>query len=68
MTVDSEPENKKEITELLRLYGVKRVQISMYNPPANGLIEHDYKIIMNILNKLTEGGCGNWVNLFPSVL
>ena len=25
MTVDGEPENKKEVAELLRLYGIKRV-------------------------------------------
>ena len=68
MTVDGGPENKKEVAELLRLYSVERIQISVYNPPTNGLIKYNYKIVINALSKLTKGGCGNWVNLFLSVL
>ena len=59
ITVDGGPENKKEVAELLRLYDIKRVQISAYNPLTNGLIEYGYKIIINVLSKLIKGGCGN---------
>ena len=59
MTVDGGPKNKKEVAELLRLYGIERVQIFTYNPPTNGLVEYGYRIIMDVLSKLTEGGHGN---------
>ena len=40
----------------------------MYNLLINGLIEYNYKIVINALNKLIKGGYSNWINLLPSVL
>jgi hypothetical protein len=42
-------------------YGIKRVVISPYNAKVNGMIERDYKSVINTLAKMTKGGIGKWI-------
>jgi hypothetical protein len=42
-------------------YNIKRIVISSYNVKANGMIERDYKSVINALAKITKGGINKWV-------
>jgi len=68
LTVDGGAEFKKEVIEILRRYGVRRVQISAYNAQANGKIEGGHKPILNALMTLTEGGKTKWPRHLHAVL
>jgi hypothetical protein len=37
-------------------YDIKRVVISPYNAKVNGMIERDYKPVVNALAKMIKGG------------
>ena len=62
------PENKAWIIDLAKLYNIKHITTSAYNPRANKIIEVGHKPIINTLLKLTKGGYGNWVSLLLLVL
>ena len=68
LVVDGGSEFKKEVIEILRKYGIKRVQISAYNAQANGKVEGGHKPILNALMALTEGGKLKWPRYLHLVL
>jgi len=68
MVIDGGPENKDLVKAFAERYGIKRVQISVYHPQANDMIEKRYKPIINIFAKMTSGGEGNWVDYLYTVL
>jgi hypothetical protein len=49
-------------------YSIKRVVISPYNAKANGMIERDYKPVINVLAKITKDGIGKWVRNLHAIL
>lgn len=64
IVVDGGTENQGLLTELVDKYGLKRSQISAYNPRANGQVERGHAPIVQALQKLR----GNWVKNLPTVL
>jgi hypothetical protein len=61
-------ENKDLVVQFVINYNIKRVVISLYNIKANGMIERDYKFIINALAKMTKDGIGKWVRNLHVVL
>ena len=39
LVIDGGPKNKKHIAEFIKQYSIERVQVSVYHPKANGIIE-----------------------------
>ena len=68
MILDGGPENKRYTEGLLQLYGIERIQVSPYNPGANGMVERGHKPIIDGLAKLTHGGIGCWPEMLHLVL
>ena len=68
LVVDKRPKNKGLVKAFTRKYGIKRVLISPYHLQANGMIERDYKSIIDALSKMTAEELGNWVDNLPAVL
>ena len=68
LVIDGRLENKGLVKEFTRLYGIKRVQVSAYHPPANGMIERGHRPIVEALARMTDGGIKNWVANLPAVL
>jgi hypothetical protein len=68
IVVDGGPENKKEVISLLARWGIGRIQISAYNPPANGMVERGHKSLCNALAKMSNGGKKKWSLLLPAGL
>jgi hypothetical protein len=68
LVIDGGPENKGYVAAFTAKYGIKRVQVSAYHLPANGMIERGHKPIADALAKLTDGGLGNWVQNLSTVL
>ena len=68
LVVDGGPENKADVKDLTARYGIQRVVVSAYHPPANGMIERGHKPITDALAKMTDGGYGPWVKNLPTVL
>jgi transposase InsO family protein len=64
LIVDGGPENRGLVTELARLYGIRRVVGSAYHPQGQGLIERGHKEIVSALRKMK----GNWVDNLPMAL
>ena len=42
LIVDGGPENKDLVIELTKRYGIKRIVVSAYYAPANGMIERGH--------------------------
>ena len=59
LIVDGGTENKKHITEFAKKYRIERIQVLVYHPPANGLVERGHKPVVDALAKMTDGGLGN---------
>jgi hypothetical protein len=55
LIVDGGPETKKYIEEFARRYGIKRVVVSAYYVPTNGMIKRGHKPIVDVLAKITDG-------------
>jgi hypothetical protein len=49
-------------------YSIKRVVISPYNAKVNGMIERDYKPVINALVKMTKDGIGKWIRNLHAIL
>jgi transposase InsO family protein len=49
-------------------YNIKRIVISPYNTKANGMIERDYKPVINVLAKMIKGGIDKWVRNLHVIL
>jgi hypothetical protein len=56
LVINKGSENKDLIMQFVTDYSIKRVVISPYNAKANGMIERDYKPIINALTKIIKGG------------
>ena len=54
--VDEGPKNKDIIMKLMDKYKTKRIQVTLYHPQANGMIEVRHRLIANALSKMTKGG------------
>ena len=48
------------IDELCALLGVKKLQITLYHPQMNGLVERSHQTIMQIIRKLGEDKKADW--------
>lgn len=57
--INKRSENKKVVTELTQRYGIKRVIVLAYHPQANGMINRKYKLIVDVLSKMTSKGFTN---------
>ena len=68
LVIDGGPENKKHVEALANIYGIQRVQISPYNPGANGMTERGHQPILDALSKLTSGGRKGWSEYLHLVL
>jgi hypothetical protein len=68
LVIDGGPENKGYVAAFTAKYRIKRVQVSVYHLPANGMIEQGHKPIANALAKLTDSGLSNWVQNLSIVL
>jgi len=68
LVVDRGPKNKGWVKAFTKKYRIKRVQVSAYHPPANGMIERGYKPITDALAKLTDGGLRSWVRNLSTML
>ena len=68
LVVDGGPENKADVKALAEKYGIRRVVVSAYHPPANGMIERGHRPITDALAKMTDGGLGPWTRNLHSVL
>ncbi len=53
---------------LAKKFGIKWVIISAYYSLANGIVEHSYYLIKNILLKITKGGKGDWLKNLSIIL
>ena len=67
VSTDGGPENKAEFASFLKAIGVLHVQISPYNPRAQGLVESGHFPITQSLSKLSEQG-DDWVKYLNIVL
>jgi hypothetical protein len=64
LVVDGGKENIGEVIQLLNKMEIQRVQVSAYNPRANGMAERGHGPIKNALSKM-----GNrWIENLPAVL
>jgi hypothetical protein len=61
LVVDGGLENKVNVKELTTRYGIKRVVASAYYLPRNSIIKRGYKLITDILAKMTDGRYRPWV-------
>ena len=68
LVVDRGLENKAYIAKFVRRYRICQVQVSVYYPQGNGIIERRYKPVSEALARMTRGGKGSWVRLLPAVL
>src|SRR5438045_4420288 len=68
LVIDRGPENKAHVAEFMKRYGIQRVQVSVYHPQVNGMIEWGHRPITEALARMTEGGDKNWVRNLPAVL
>ncbi len=68
LVVDGGPENKADVKGLAEKFGIKRVVISAYHSPANGMVERGHRPIKDALSKMTKGGEGDWLKNLPAVL
>ena len=68
VVVDGGSENKGELEELLRVYGVKRVETSAYHPQSNGLVERGHEPIVNCLAKYCHEDPMSWPTMLPLAL
>jgi hypothetical protein len=66
--IDGGPENKKHVAEFVKKYRIRRVQVSVYHPQANRIVERGHQPITEALARMTKGGKGNWVKTLPAVL
>lgn len=64
IVVDGGTENQGFLRELAEQYKLGRVQISPYNPRANGQVERGHAPIINSLTKMR----GSWLDHLPAVL
>ena len=64
IVVDGGTENQGFVRELSDKYKLGRVQISPYNPRANGQVERGHAPIINSLAKMR----GSWIRHLPAVL
>jgi hypothetical protein len=67
LVVDGGPENKAVVEEITTRYGIKRVVVSAYHPPANGMIERGHRPIADSLAKMTKESKG-WTDNLHAVL
>ncbi len=68
LVIDGSSENNEAVEELAERYGINQVVVSAYHPQANEMIERSHKPIVDLLSKMSEGGCKNSVRHLPSVL
>lgn len=59
LVIDGKSENKEAVVKLVQKYKVKKVVVLVYYPQANGIIEYEHKLIVNILSKILDGGSTN---------
>ena len=53
------PKNKGIVPNILTKYRIERMQVSLYYPEANSIVERGYVPIVSTLSKLTKGGKKN---------
>jgi hypothetical protein len=53
--VDRGTENIREVINILNLYGIYRIQVSVYHSIANGMIERGHRPLTDSLSKMIEG-------------
>lgn len=68
LVVDGGPENKDLTAALAERYGIRRVVISAYHQPANGVVEGGHTPVVNALSTITKGHASSWVKHLPAVL
>ncbi len=68
LVTDRGPENKGFLAELVKIYRIRHVIISVYHLQGNSLIERGHKPIIDALSKLMKEGKGNWVFHLPRVM
>ena len=68
LVIDGGPENKGVVEALTRKYGIQRVVVSAYHPPANGMVERGHGPFSDSLAKVTAGGLRSWVDNLHAVL
>jgi len=56
LVFDESSENKNNIIALRDKYNFRRIQISIYNPKANGMVEREYNPIIRVFLILTNSG------------
>ena len=64
IVVDGGTENQGYVIELINKYGLKKSQISLYNPRANGQVKRGHAPLVNALIKMR----GKWIENLPTVL
>ena len=53
--IDGGTENIREVIDILNLYGIYRIQVSIYYLIINGMIERGHRLLTNSLFKMIEG-------------
>ena len=52
---DGGPKNKKQVQNLMIIYGIPQVTTLAYNFRTNSLVKGEYRLIINSLFKITRG-------------
>ena len=65
---DGGPENQGVMNALVEKYGIHRLDISPYHPPANGGIERSNRTFKESLSKLNNGTARGWTRHWAAVL
>jgi hypothetical protein len=68
MIVDGGSENKGDVADLCKRFGVNRVVISAYNARANGIVENGHLSLSAILAKTNGGQAKGWMIRLPFAL
>lgn len=61
IVVDGGPEFKKDVITLLERHQIPRIQISAYNPQAQGIVEAGHHVLARALKRLG----GKWTKVLP---
>ena len=56
LVVDRGPENKAHVAKFVRRYRIRQVQVSVYHPQGNGIIERGHKPVSEALARMTRRG------------
>jgi len=59
LVINRGPKNKGYVAAFMAKYRIKQVQVFVYYPPTNRIIEQGHKLITDALAKLMDSGLGN---------